>query len=52
MDIVKFLIEEVKVDVNQMTSSGETALHRAAYRNRFEYLQLLIKNGADIEANN
>ena len=52
MDIVKFLVEEVKVNVNQMTNGGETALHRAAYRKRFEFLMYLIKNGADIEANN
>ena len=50
MEIVRFLVEEVKVDVNQITSSGETALHRACYRNRTEFVKFLLSKGADIEA--
>ena len=49
VDIVQFLIEQVKVDPNQQTSSGECAIHRAAYRGRSEILQFLLANRADME---
>ena len=48
-DIAKFLLDEVKVPVDQANRSGETALHRAAYRGRAEILTYLIQKGADIE---
>lgn len=52
LDIVKFLIEDVKVDINYITRGGETALHRACYRNRPQIVKYLIKRGANLEQNN
>ena len=52
IDIIKFLVEEVEVDINQITPGGESALHRACYRKRIEILKYLISKGADIESNN
>ena len=48
-EIVKFLLDEVKVPVDHVNLSGETALHRAAYRGRADILTYLIQKGADIE---
>mmetsp|Transcript_15705 Transcript_15705/g.26480 ORF Transcript_15705/g.26480 Transcript_15705/m.26480 type:complete len:100 (-) Transcript_15705:368-667(-) len=44
LDIVKFLLEEIRVDVNEQTTSGESALHRACYRNRQDILRYLLDN--------
>ena len=49
IDIVKFLIEEAKVDINEQTESGECAIHRACYRDRVDILNYLILKGADKE---
>jgi ankyrin repeat protein len=49
LNICKFLVEEVEVDINRITRGGETAMHRACYRNRPEIIRYLISKGADIE---
>ena len=48
-DIVSFLLDEVKVDVNKVNKNGETALHRACLRNRVEILMELLAHNADME---
>lgn len=48
-DIVTFLLDEVNVDINYQIKGGETALHRACYRNRIEILVELLVHGADME---
>lgn len=48
-DIVSFLLEEVKVDVNMQNKNGETALHRACLRNRVEIVMDLLAHNADME---
>ena len=51
MEIVKFLVEEVGVDVNQQTNAGESALHRACTRNKVDIVRYLVEvRGANIEA--
>jgi len=37
-------------DVNQQSEGGYTALHAAAENNRLDVIQLLIENGADVDA--
>ena len=34
LEIIKFLVEEVGVDVNEQNDSGEAAIHRACFKNR------------------
>ncbi len=51
-------IEQVKVhiskgtDVNEKTTTGDTALHYAARHNHNDVAELLIKKGADVNAKN
>ena len=49
MDIVRYLVEELKVNVNEVSTNGESPLHRACYFNRLEIAQYLIDHGANIE---
>ena len=51
IEIVKWLCDEVQVDVNQQASgSGLTALHNGCYRNRTEIVKYLIeKKKANLE---
>ena len=42
-------MDEVKVDIDQKTAFGESALHRACYRNRIEILIELLAHNADME---
>lgn len=44
IEIVKWLCDEVKVDVNQQASgSGLSALHNGCYRNRTEIVKYLVE---------
>ena len=43
LEIVKFLLEDIGCDVNQASKSGETALHRACYRNRRDIVEYLVR---------
>ncbi len=45
---VKYLIEEVGVDVNLRDHNGYTALHHAAARGDTELIQYLVDMGADV----
>jgi ankyrin repeat protein len=49
---VKFLIEEVHVDVNARDHEGNTALHDAAARGDNEMIEYLVSKGADVTAVN
>ena len=45
----KFLIEEVKVDINEQARNGETALIRAVHFNDIKMVELLLDHGASTE---
>jgi ankyrin repeat protein len=45
---VKFLVEEVGVDVNAVDDDGNTAVHHAAARGDNEMIQYLVSKGADV----
>jgi ankyrin repeat protein len=49
---VKFLVEEVHVDVNIRDHEGNTALHNAASRGDNEMIEYLVSKGADPKAVN
>lgn len=49
LESIKFLIEEQKVDVNEVGTNKETALIRACHFNRIEIIRYLLNNGADVE---
>ena len=51
LEIIKYLVEEVGVDINEQNDSGEAAIHRCCYRKREEVLEYLINKGAIIEIN-
>jgi ankyrin repeat protein len=46
---VKFLIEEVGVDVNTVDHDGNTAVHHAASRGDNEMILYLVSKGADVK---
>ena len=47
---VKYLVEELHVDVNAFDHEGNTALHHAAARGDVEMIQYLVSKGADVKA--
>src|SRR5205814_920543 len=47
---VKYLVEELGVDVNARDAIGDTALHYAAARGDNEMILLLLAHGADVTA--
>ena len=47
---VKYLIEELHVDVNAFDHEGNTALHHAAARGDVEMIQYLVSKGANVKA--
>ena len=49
---VKYLIEELHVDVNARDHEGNTALHNAAARGDVEMIKYLVSKGADVKAVN
>ena len=49
MAAVKFLVEEVGVDVNAEDEDGSTALHNAASRGDNEMILYLVSKGADVK---
>jgi ankyrin repeat protein len=48
LDAVKYLVEDLKADVNQRDSDGYTALHHAAARGDREMILYLVSKGADV----
>jgi ankyrin repeat protein len=47
---VKYLVEELHVDVNAFDHEGNTALHHAAARGDVEMIQYLVSKGANVKA--
>ena len=47
---VKYLVEELRADVNAADHEGNTALHHAAARGDNEMIQYLVSKGADVKA--
>jgi ankyrin repeat protein len=52
MPAVKYLVEELGVDVNARDHEGNTALHHAAARGDNEMILYLVSKGADVKAVN
>ena len=50
LSAVKYLIEELLVDVNAYDHEGNTALHHAAARGDVEMIEYLVSKGADVHA--
>ncbi|MFN8572150.1 MAG: ankyrin repeat domain-containing protein [Gemmatimonadaceae bacterium] len=50
MPVMKYLVEELHVDVNARDNNGYTALHGAAARGDNEMIQYLVAHGADVKA--
>ena len=48
LNILKWLLEEVKFDVNERNSYFQTAFHCAAYNKQVECARLLLKHGATL----
>ena len=49
---VKFLVEDLQLDVNARDHEGNTALHNAAARGDNEMIDYLVAKGADVKAVN
>jgi uncharacterized protein len=52
MPAVRYLVEEVGLDVNARDHEGNTALHHAAARGDNEMILYLVSKGADVQAVN
>ncbi len=52
MPAIRYLVEEVGLDVNTRDHDGNTALHHAASRGDNEMIQYLLSKGADLKAIN
>jgi uncharacterized protein len=50
MQAMKYLVEELKADVNQRDNNGMTPLHHAASRGDNEMIRYLVSKGADPKA--
>jgi ankyrin repeat protein len=50
MKVVKYLVEELHVDVNARDNDGYTPLHHAAARGDNEMIEYLVAHGADVTA--
>jgi ankyrin repeat protein len=50
LPVVKFLVEELKANVNSKDAKGYTALHGAALIGRNDVIEYLVSKGADIKA--
>ena len=46
---MKYLVEDLHVDVNARDNNGFTALHGAAARGDNEMIQYLVAHGADVK---
>jgi ankyrin repeat protein len=52
LEAVKFLVEELHVEVNAQDADGNTALHNAAARGDNDMILYLVSKGADVKAVN
>jgi ankyrin repeat protein len=52
LEAVKFLVEELHVDVNAQDADGNTALHNAAARGDNDMILYLVSKGANVKAVN
>ena len=52
LEAVKFLVEEMRADVNARDADGNTALHNAAARGDNDMILYLVSKGADVKAVN
>jgi uncharacterized protein len=52
MPAVRYLVEELRADVNARDADGNTALHHAAARGDNEMIEYLVAKGADLKAVN
>ena len=52
MPAVRYLVEEIGLDVNARDHQGNTALHNAASRGDVEMILYLVARGADVRAVN
>lgn len=50
MPAIRYLVEELKADVNQRDANGMTPLHHAASRGDNEMIRYLVSKGADVKA--
>ena len=50
MPVMRYLVEDLHVDVNARDNNGYTALHGAAARGDNEMIQYLVAHGADVKA--
>ncbi|MFN8580033.1 MAG: ankyrin repeat domain-containing protein [Gemmatimonadaceae bacterium] len=50
MSVMKYLVEDLHVDVNARDNNGYTALHGAAARGDNEMIMYLVNHGADVKA--
>jgi hypothetical protein len=50
MPAMKYLVEELKADVNQRDANGMTPLHHAASRGDNAMILYLVSKGADVKA--
>lgn len=48
LEIVRYIIEKKKIDVNLVNKFGATALQEAIVRSNFEIVKYLVNNGADV----
>ena len=49
-ELIKFLVEQVKLDVNARNLENQTALHLATYYGNMLVVEYLIENGAQVDA--
>ena len=52
IDTVKFLVNNLKLDVNHQDNEGDTALHDAARFGHTEVVQFLVNSGANVNLKN
>ena len=52
LEMVKYLVEKIKIDINYLDRTGSTALMYAAWKGYFDIVKYLIKHNANINIKN